>query len=79
MHIARILPAALVLAGTSLIVTTPAAAMGHRGDASQIAALRDGGSSTAGDAAPEIGGEVATGAIALVAGAMLLLRARDRR
>ena len=78
MHIARVLPATLVLAATSLIVTTPAPAMGNRGDPSQIAALRDDASSTAGDAAPEIGGEVATGAIALVAGAMLLLRARDR-
>jgi hypothetical protein len=84
MHLDRIRMMGLLLAGSLVLAASPASALGHKGDSRQITTLRDAhkDSKTAvvpsSDAAPEIDAGVAVSAIALVAGGILILRARRR-
>ena len=64
---------------SSLLTAAPAFAMGHRGDATQVSALRDAVPQSAPAApvsAPEIGAGMVAGAVALVTGGLLLIRRR---
>ena len=80
----RILLAAALAGGLVVITGVPVFALGHRGDAREIAALRgaghDRGSPLASsEDAPEIDGGAIASAIALVVGGLLLTLDRRQR
>jgi hypothetical protein len=83
----RILLGAALVGGLVLVTGAPAFALGHRGDAREIAALRGAGSDqdrsggappASSGAVPEIDASAAASAIALVTGGLLVILARRR-
>lgn len=84
MRLGRMSLIALSAAGALVVASSPASALGHKGDSRQITALRDGKTgSTASigphsEAVPEIEAGALLGAVALVAGGFVMLHRRFR-